>query len=304
MARHRGKINATIVERIDLTSVHAIFRVRLDQPFGRRGESDRAFLPGQYVSVGVPSEEGLVERPFSIASAPEDRRGLEFLVRLVEQPVSARPFTPLLFGLGTGDRLHVRPVAVGRFTLAHTVGEENRGLKLFVASGTGVAPFVSMIRSRSFTPGASMKDFVLLHGVRTPASLAYRDELVAFARAHGLRYLPTISRPSDPESTGWEGSRGRVDALLAPDRIADTEAELGLSVSPDHASVFVCGLKGTIAATIEHLLARGYVPPHRRLRRILGITEEEASTLFYEQYDSDPLFDLRDPSVVARLRAA
>lgn len=197
----------------------------------------------------------------------------------------------------------MRSVAVGRFTLAHTVGEENRDLKLFVASGTGVAPFASMIRSRALA-SERMTDIVLLHGVSTPPCLAYREELLGYVQTHGLRYLPTVSRPAVPESVGWDGSRGRVDALLAPERIEETEEKLGIRIDPKDTRVLVCGLKGTIAATIEHLLARGYVPPHRRLRRVLGISESTPSTLFYEQYDSDPLFNLRDPSVVARLRAA
>src|SRR5688572_3333515 len=136
--------NATITERRDVTETLALFRVVPDRPL----EGERPFLPGQYVTVALPAGDQWVQRPFSIASAPEDERGLELYVRKVWEPVSDHPFSHLIFETGPSDRIYLRPAATGRFTLSHTIGEDSQALKLFVAGGTGVAPFMSMIRSR------------------------------------------------------------------------------------------------------------------------------------------------------------
>jgi ferredoxin-NADP reductase len=281
--------NATIIERRDVTESLAIFQLGTDEPLSN-GEGKRPFLPGQYVTLGLPSNraEGprWIQRPFTIASAPEVPN-LEIYLRRVEQPATATPFSHLLFERRPPERLYVRNAATGRFTLGHTIGEDSTLIKLFVAGGTGIAPFLSMIRSRALRTNESLSDYVLIHGVRTPGELAYHDELMRLAVLRGLRYLPTVSRPLLAPT--WEGMAGRVTDLLRPDRIERTESILGVPIRPLETIVFVCGLSDLITGAIEQLLHRGYVPAHRKMRALHRIPEGAPTTIFFEQYDDAPL---------------
>ena len=65
----------------------------------------------------------------------------------------------------------------------------------------------------------------------------------------------------------------------------------------------ICGLQGTIGTTITNLCARGFVPDHKRMREALGAPADVPATLFYEQYDTEPVIDIKNPEVVEPLKA-
>ena len=281
--------NATLVERIELDPTLLIFRIRPDV-IPAPGEP--WFLPGQYVTIGAAK----IQRAYSIASEPEERRWLEFYIRFAREPATVSPLTHLLWTLPVGARLHIGEKIAGRFTLERTVAAGDTRFKLLVAAGTGLAPFVSMMRhaKRAGDAGA-LGRFVILHGVSHPHELAYRDELEDAASRHGLRYLPTVSRPSGhPE---WAGLTGRVEGLLEDGRLDSLE------LRPDEAVVYVCGFRDTIAGSVRRLLGKGYIPEDRRLRRMLGIADPSEPSLFFEQYDLEPVFDANDTALIASLRA-
>ena len=168
--------NATLIERLDLSPTLAMFRVQPDEP----PAAERPwFEPGQYTAIGLNVDDaGAVQRTFSMASAPEDRRWLEFYIRRNPEPHTEQPFTHLLWQLGPGAQLHIGPRAAGRFTVLHTVGAADPRIKLMIGGGTGVAPFVSLVRSRVLR-AADIGDLVLLHGASYPQELAYLDEIAA-----------------------------------------------------------------------------------------------------------------------------
>lgn len=234
-----------------------------------------------------------------------DRTGVDFYIRWVGKPVSANPLTHQLWKRAEGERGHVRAVPKGRFTVPDLVGPDDRRLKLFVAAGTGLAPYVSIVRSHlDMHADARLDGFAILHGASYPEELGYRDELEAW-RQHGLIYVPTVSRPM--ERPDWRGVHGRVEDLLLPGRLTETEEALGLQrdeLRPDRVAVFVCGLQGTIGRCIERLAPRGFVPEDRRLRTALGITPDKRASLFFEQYDTAPVLDLEDTDNIARITAA
>lgn len=187
-----------------------------------------------------------------------------------------------------------------------TVGVDDPRLRVMVAAGTGSAPFVSMVRSElRRNPKADLSQWVLLHGASYAADLGYRDELNRLVAEHGLRYFGTVSRPKD--SPGWHGDVGRVEQFFAPDCLGDSEARLGLppgGFTSKTAVIFICGLQGTIGTTITNLCARaGFVPDYKRMREALGVAAEQPATLFYEQYDTEPVIDIKNPDVVAPLAA-
>lgn len=227
---------ATITDRSDLTETIAFFRVRPES-------APKPFEPGQYVTIGLEPRGALVERPYSIASSA--RRlddGYELYVRLV--PGGA--LTPALFGSRVGDRVTFR-APKGRFTL----GPDDTRVHLFVATGCGLAPFISMLRT--LRDAEATRPIVLLHGVSYVRELGYRiflEDLAADPERH-FTYIPTVSRPRAPENTGWNGSTGRAEAVVAT--VCD---RLGLTAATSVA--YVCGNPEMTTATKGLLLARGF----------------------------------------------
>jgi ferredoxin-NADP reductase len=241
--------NATLVARVDLTSTVARFVVRADDEVA-------AFEPGQYFALGLTVDGRLLQRPYSTASPRGTTRDLEFLVRLVRDGA----FTPRLWTLRAGDRLRMGR-AKGLFLLLP--GDPRT--HLFIATGTGLAPFVSMIQSlvaddaASGTAGAagqpgdvSRPRAVVVHGVSHVAELAYRDRLEEIAAgAARVRYEPVVSRPAHPANAGWTGLTGRIDAGLAG------LCERHWLTAPDTVA-YLCGNPAMIAAAERILADRGF----------------------------------------------
>ena len=297
--------NATLVERVDLTDALTLFRVMPDER-----PAPGWFVPGQYCVLGMNNaarpELGGVRRSMSIASAPEDDGPVEFYIRFVSKPESENPLTHQLWTLKNGDRCYMRPKAAGVFTIKDTAGEGDPRFRIMVAAGTGSAPFVSIVRSELRRDSkADLSRHVILHGASYPSDLGHRDELRGMVRANGLHYFGTVSRPKPGD--GWDGDSGRVESYFEPARLGELERRLGLpegGFTPKTAVVLICGLQGTIGMTITHLCARGFVPDHKRMREALGVTDDTPASLFYEQYDTEPVIDIKDPAVVEPLKTA
>ena len=297
--------NATLSERIDVTDALTVFRVKPDQLPAERPW----FAPGQYCVLGLNNTEkpelGSVRRSMSIASAPEDDGPIEFYVRFVSKPESDNPLTHLLWKLKAGDRMYMRAVAAGVFTIKDTVGLDDNRIKVLVAAGTGSAPFVSMVRSElRRNPNADLSKYVLLHGASYPADLGYRDELMKYVEVNGLKYWGTVSRPK--EAPDWKGDTGRVEAFFEGAKLDDLEKRLGLAkggFNPKNVLIYICGLTGTITGTIVPLIDRGFIPDFKRIREALGVPPEAKDSVFYEQYDTEPVIDIKNPAVVEPLRA-
>jgi ferredoxin--NADP+ reductase len=297
--------NATLTERVDITDALSLFRVTPDQPPAQR----LWFTPGQYCVLGLNNSEksalGSVRRSMSIASAPEDDGPIEFYIRWVAKPESDNPLTHLLWKLKNGDRVYMRAVAAGVFTVKDTIGLDDPRIRVMVAAGTGSAPFVSMVRSElRRNPTADLSNWVLLHGASYPADLGYRDELMRMSAEHGLKYWGTVSRPK--EAPDWNGDCGRVEGFFEGARLADLEHRLGLppgGFTPKNVVIYICGLTGTITGTIIPLIDRGFVPDFKRIREALAVPAEVKDSVFYEQYDTEPVINIKDPTVVEPLRA-
>ena len=297
--------NATLVERVDLTPALSIFSIRPDEPL----EGDPIFLPGQYTTIGLNNEEkpelGSVRRPMSIASAPESGSQLDFYIRWVKYPESDNPLTHLLWKTRAGDRIYMRTKAVGKFTMEDTVTARDPRMRVTVAAGTGLAPFLSMVRSVvSKDPKADLSRWAILHGASYPDDLGFREELEQMASENSLHYFCSISRPK--EASDWTGDTGRAEDFFLPERLSELDERLGLGpegLNPENVVIFICGLQGTIGQTIIRLAPRGFVPETRKLRRALEIPDEVESSLFFEQYDTTPVIPLDDDDLMATLRA-
>ncbi len=233
--------NARLVGRVDQTDDLARFWVRFER-------EPVKFEAGQYMTIGVFADGKLVQRPYSVASPPEvaGSDGYEFYVRLV--PILR--FTTLLWRLPVGHSMRMIGPK-GKFLLE----PDDRRTHLFVSTGTGIAPFISMIR-QSQLDGAPRKT-VVLHGCSYVEELGYREELETWQREGGypLHYVPSISRPNDPRNAGWAGRTGRVEAA-----VGSVCRELGLR--PDRTVVYICGNPEMILNVEADLMGRGFPEFH------------------------------------------
>lgn len=112
-----------------------------------------SFKPGQHVSISIKGD--YQSREYSIYSGNQDD-ALEILVKEVDGGY----FSPKLKNLKVGDYLEVHG-PFGKFGLDHK--KQGNIKHVFIASGTGIAPFHSMVKS---FPGL---DYQILHGVRYPS---------------------------------------------------------------------------------------------------------------------------------------
>lgn len=144
------------------------------------------FSAGQFFNLGLKSAEQIVRRSYSAASAPG--APLEFLL----SEVAAGGLTPSIFQLGEGDAILLDQTPLGFFTLKEV--PEAKSLWM-VATGTGLGPFISMLRD-----GAVLRRFdrlVVVHGVRHEEQLAYREELEELSQKFPqLKYLAAVSGSS------------------------------------------------------------------------------------------------------------
>ncbi len=189
-----------------------------------------AFTPGHYARLGLADASGqLVFRPLSIASAPADRE-LEFVCTLIP----GGEFSTLLAALRAGDPVEVDGRSYGFLTVDSLAPGADLWL---LASGTGLAPFLSMLRDHAVW--RAFDRLVVVHSVRLAAELACADELRQLAQAAApplralLRYVPVVTR--EPGATALAD---RIPALIADGRLA---AAAGATLDPARSRVMVCG---------------------------------------------------------------
>jgi ferredoxin--NADP+ reductase len=212
---------ARVVSRRDFAEGLWVMRLATDFDLGYR--------PGQYCTLALPIGDRLIERPYSICSSPEEGEIELFIERVPEGEL-----TVPLHRLGVGAEMPVRRRCKGLFLKEAPVEGQAH---LFVATVTGIAPFLSCIRTLlrradrgEWSPAGRM---VLLHGASVSSEFGYLDEMRTLTeKLDWFEYVPTISRPwLDP---AWSGERGRVE-----DVVRKHTDRLGLL--PGTASAFICG---------------------------------------------------------------
>lgn len=234
------------VERV--LAIHAwtptLLTFRTTRPAGFR------FTAGHYTRLGLGADATVVWRPYSMASAPQDEF-LEFIA--VRVPGGA--FSEQLKTLRVGDSLRVDKASYGFLTVNQLA--PGRDLWL-LASGTGLGPFVSILRD-----AAVWQDYarlILVHSVRQSAELAWRDEIAALPARHGgaqarLSYIPIVTR--EPGATALAA---RIPLLLADGRL-EAAADSPLSLADSR--LMVCGNPELARELREFLGARGYATNRR-----------------------------------------
>ena len=246
---------AQVARRVDFAPDLWMLRVNAGAAF--------PFVPGQYATLGIDVEGKRIERPYSIASAPSESE-IEFFFELV--PNGA--LTPHLYRLQSGDQVFMRKVPKGKFCLDTSNGRTNH---LLISTVTGVAPFVSYVRtlSKEWQEGRfdGTHKLYLLNGASRPWEFGYREELVEFDKnLPWFKYVPTVSRPWD--HSDWAGEIGRADDILR--KYADH-----WELEPGNTVAYLCGHPEMIEHSKAILKRRGFVdranikeevywiPPHK-----------------------------------------
>jgi CDP-4-dehydro-6-deoxyglucose reductase, E3 len=214
---------AKVLENKMLT--HDVFQLKLET------EDLFEFQSGQFITIKIDDQVPPCFRAYSIASAPiANSKGCEVCIKVVEDGRGSN----WLQAMKEGSEFNfIGPT--GKFLF---LGEKEK--VLFVATGTGVAPFRSMIES--LLSSGSEKEIELLFGVRHIKDLFYVDLFEKLVEEHpNFKVRFTLSRPEDES---WEGLRGRVTEHLDDTDVQNTE-------------VYICGLKDMIEQVIDILEKAG-----------------------------------------------
>lgn len=221
---------------------------------------DFSFENGEFVTIGLKREGKLVARAYSIVSTA-DRDHLEFL----SIHVPDGPLTSQLVRIRPGDSVWVNSKPTGTLTLNHVLP----GRTLYMlATGTGLAPFMSLIRDPELY--ARYESVVLVHSVRTAAELAYRAEIEALDQPQ-LHYVPTVTREAFP--TPERGSDLFRSGVLSQ--------RLGLPApDPERDRVMICGNPDMTREMTRYLKESGWTPTSHR--GIGNFTTEVAFVVHHE----------------------
>ncbi len=223
------------------------------------------FRPGQFINVGLDVHGTAVRRSYSLASAPGQPP------EILLAKIKGGALTPALFALPVGASVEIDPTPQGFFTLDYV--PEARDLWM-VATGTGLAPFISMLRSGE--PQRRFERIVVVHGVQRRDELAYAAELDALAsRSDGnLTRVVSLTRETSSTTTrvasGCGEIEGRIPAAIADGRLT---AAASLEISADRSHVMLCGNPGMIADATAALALR-HLRKHR-VRKPGHITTEK-----------------------------
>ncbi len=233
--------NARLVERMDYHSHLAIFKFQWDDGVVPD------FVPGQFTSLGVKREDSTPERTrwlrraYSIASSPNEKDSLELYIVLVDEG----KLTPKLWQLEVGDRIWMDKKINGHFTLDPV--PDGKDLVL-VSTGTGLAPYVSMMRT--FRNTGRWRKLIIVNGVRVAADLGYVPELEEASKSEDIVFIPMVTREPD-----WGGLNGRVNILFEDNRY---EELVGSPLDPEQCHVFLCGNPDMITTVQERLEPLGF----------------------------------------------
>lgn len=226
-----------------------LFTIKTTKP------ADYSFIPGQYARLGLEVDGALVWRAYSIVSTPADDY-LEYYGVLVPDGT----FTPRLTSLATGDTIWTEKQPYGFMTAERFTDGEHLWM---LATGTGIGPFVSILRDAAVW--SKFSEIVLVHCVRHANEFSYEEELQEMSdrsRYEGgtrLHYIRSATRDSAlPEGILDK----RITTLLESGQL---EEAVGLPLTIEKSRIMLCGNPQMIEDTRKLLHARDMRPVRRML---------------------------------------
>jgi ferredoxin--NADP+ reductase len=250
-------LNAAIAARHDLSARYMIIRVVTV------GWEMPSFIAGQFAVLGLPGSAPrcdqadpdrdevdpakLLRRAYSIASSSKTKEYIEFYISLV----SSGSLTPRLFALKPGDRLYLSPKISGLFSLDQVPYDRN---VVLIATGTGLAPYMSMLSSELRCGGP--RHYAVLHGAYHSWDLGYRSELMNLQHlCRNFAYFATIDHPEE-EPVPWAGYVGWVQELWKKRLV---QKAWGFEPTLEDTHIFLCGAPAMIEDMVGILGNEGYI---------------------------------------------
>ena len=193
------------------------------------------FVAGQFVSVREPRGDKFITRAYSIASAARGNNTFDLCLNRVDEGFMSNFLCDR--EVGETARFHGPH---GIFVLKPEVQDV-----IFIATGTGVAPFRSMVQhlfglDNSGQQRHNGRQVWLIYGTRYAEDVYYQEEFVRLAASQpNFHYIATLSRPGD----GWQGARGYVQEHLR--KIVGDRKDM-------HA--YICGLNEMVSGVRKLLI--------------------------------------------------
>jgi ferredoxin-NADP reductase len=205
------------------------------------------FVAGQWLSFKATKPDGEeITRAYSIASPPSEDNRFALCLNRVQDGFTSN----YLCDMKEGDEIACQG-PFGDFTLRPPMRDT-----VFIATGTGIAPFRSMLHwllaEESRHQG---KQLSLVFGNRTEKDIYYHEEFLNLANEHpNFHYLPTLSRAD----ASWQGSRGYVQEHVP-----------GIASGRTDMHAYICGLDKMVKANRDLLKSLGW----------------DRKSILYEKYD-------------------
>ncbi|MDA3855809.1 MAG: FAD-dependent oxidoreductase [Candidatus Woesearchaeota archaeon] len=218
LTEYKGKL--TQIKDIGDNARH--FVITFDQEFN--------FKAGQFLNLSFHDKDEDFMRPYSIASSSSNNKQVELCIKKID----TGKVTPHLFKKVEGDEVIIRG-PFGLFTLEKCQKEKI----VFIATGTGIAPFRSM--TAEIIDKHLEKEIILIYGTRQEDKILYKEEFEKIEKENpNFKYVPIISRPTE----NWEGRKGYVQDNLDMIDVLNSE-------------VYMCGLPAMIETTEQKLQEKG-----------------------------------------------
>jgi ferredoxin-NADP reductase len=197
------------------------------------------FKAGQFITLNIEGPAKILHRSYSIANAPGDDT-LELACAYVEGGVA----TKLLFGLHPGDLVS----ASGPFGL-FTLKEERPVRYVLIATGTGVAPYRSMLKDiqERFENAHPELNVALVLGVRNQTELLFGEEFAQFEKQQSrFKFYACYSQSLLENPLSFERF-GRVQVVFNE-----------LSLNPENDIIYLCGNPNMIDENFALLTEMGF----------------------------------------------
>lgn len=200
------------------------------------------FQAGQYVNLQVEINGIRTSRPYSISSSPRQTAYYDITVRKIANGfVSAYLFAQAKVGeeftsSGPAGNFYYNPLFHGQRLV-------------FLAGGSGVTPFMSMIREN--TDLGLDREIHLFYGSGNAEELIFHQELTAIStRRPNLSYHPVLEEPS----ADYDGLKGMITSDLIAGVLGDNQVD----------TYYICGPQAMYDALLPQLYALNI--PARKIR--------------------------------------
>ena len=218
--------------------------------FRLRRDPGYVFVPGQFARIGLIKENGeSLWRAYSIVSAPH-QPFMEFFLLVVP----SGEFSRRVGTLNIGDTMLVEQMPQGFLTIDRFKQPGREQDLWLISTGTGLAPYISMLRDEAIWK--RFENIIVVLSVRERHDLGYTEELERLAADHAregtakFHFVKTLTR-----DTLHGALQGRINTLVES---GELEAAAGVTLSDARSRFMLCGNPDMVETMRKLLKGRGF----------------------------------------------